>query len=173
MKKLRRNFVYILEKFWMVLQGSAHFRIGSLSISYQFAQSRVTWSKWGSRWEALIQHSSPLFLHLWVKSCIRLCLGQPEIDLSWQEDCEFRDFGQCSLTVRVCIYNSMYLTQFRLGQVRMRPSIYSDSQNYVYSGKFFLSRPVLQWKKKGEIWKNLFEFNKRVNIRKSILLDVK
>ncbi len=32
---------------------------------------------------------------------------------------------------------------------------YSDSQNYVYSGKFFLSRPLLQWKKRG---KNLENF---------------
>ncbi len=52
--------------------------------------------------------------------------------------------------------------------------INSDSQNYVYSHKFFLSRPLLQWKKGGgEIWKNLFELNKQVNIRKSILLNVK
>ncbi len=28
---------------------------------------------------------------------------------------------------------------------------YSDSQNYVYSGKFFLSRSLLRWKKRGEI----------------------
>ncbi len=28
--------------------------------------------------------------------------------------------------------------------------IYSDSQNYVYSGQFFLSQPLLQWKKRGE-----------------------
>ncbi len=34
-------------------------------------------------------------------------------------------------------------------------SIYSDSQNYVYSGKFFLSRPLLQWKKR---MKNLEKF---------------
>ncbi len=32
---------------------------------------------------------------------------------------------------------------------------YSDSQNYVYSNKFFLSRPFLQWKKRG---KNLEKF---------------
>ncbi len=29
-------------------------------------------------------------------------------------------------------------------------NIYSDPQNYVYGGKFFLSRPLLQWKKKVE-----------------------
>ncbi len=51
--------------------------------------------------------------------------------------------------------------------------MYSDSQNYVYSDKCFISRPLLQWKKGGEIWKNLFELNKQVNIRKSILLNVK
>ncbi len=52
--------------------------------------------------------------------------------------------------------------------------MYSDSQNYVYSGKFFLSRPLLQWKKGGKIWKNVFELNKQVmNIRKSTLLNVK
>ncbi len=28
--------------------------------------------------------------------------------------------------------------------------MYSDSLNYVYSGKFFLSWPLLQWKKRGE-----------------------
>ncbi len=28
--------------------------------------------------------------------------------------------------------------------------IYSDAQNYVYSGKFFLSQPLLQWKKWGK-----------------------
>ncbi len=32
---------------------------------------------------------------------------------------------------------------------------YSDSQNYVYSGKFFLSWPLLHWKKRG---KNLEKF---------------
>ncbi len=52
--------------------------------------------------------------------------------------------------------------------------MYSDSQNYVYSGKFFLSQLLLQWKKReGEIWKNLFELNKQVNIRKSTFLNVK
>ncbi len=49
-------------------------------------------------------------------------------------------------------------------------STYSDSQNYVYRGQFFLSWPLLQWKKRG---KNLFELNKHVNIRKSTLLYVK
>ncbi len=31
----------------------------------------------------------------------------------------------------------------------MLECIYSDSQNYVYSGKFFLSRPLLQCEKRG------------------------
>ncbi len=39
--------------------------------------------------------------------------------------------------------------------------------------KFFLSRPLLQWKKRGKNWKNVFELNKQVNIRKSTLLNVK
>ncbi len=52
------------------------------------------------------------------------------------------------------------------------PGMYGDSQNYVYNGKFFLSRP-LAVEKRGKIWKNLFELNKQVNIRKSTLLDVK
>ncbi len=34
-------------------------------------------------------------------------------------------------------------------------STYSDSQNYVYGGKFLLSRSLLQWKKRG---KNLEKF---------------
>ncbi len=38
---------------------------------------------------------------------------------------------------------------------------YSDSQNYVYSDKFFLSRPLLQWKKKGEIWKNYLNWTSK------------
>ncbi len=33
---------------------------------------------------------------------------------------------------------------------------YSDSQNYVYSGKFFLSGPLWQGKRRG---KNLFDLN--------------
>ncbi len=48
----------------------------------------------------------------------------------------------------------------------------NDLQNYVYSGKFFLSRPLLQWKKRG---KNLEKFigveqaseHKKINWRMS------
>ncbi len=34
--------------------------------------------------------------------------------------------------------------------MRGSENTYSDSQNYVYSSIFFLSRPLLQWKKRGE-----------------------
>ncbi len=53
-----------------------------------------------------------------------------------------------------CTYAAAYRRiDFKLG-------MYSDSQNYLYSDKVFLSRPLLQWKKGGENWKILFELNK-------------
>ncbi len=55
----------------------------------------------------------------------------------------------------------------------LRGQIYSDSQNYIYSGKFFFLGLPCSGKKGGKCWKNLFELNKQVSIRKTTLLKVK
>ncbi len=46
--------------------------------------------------------------------------------------------------------------------------MYSDSQNYVYSDKFFLSQPLAVEKKGGGIWKNLFELDEQASECKKI-----